>query len=1078
MANETILIVDADTKSQKVLEVSFKKAGYRVALTDSPEDARHLIEIEQPDLIVCDTRFPRGDGFEFLADLKASDFTRDLPFIFLTEERSLPQKMRGFELGADDYLTKPVYIKEVTTRVELLLQKRSREQMSEASVEEFNGDLAQITMIDLLQSIEEELKSGCIRLRREGREAVVYFRDGNILDAICGKLQGEEAIYRLMLWPEGTFNIEYRETVKRPDRVEKNASELLLEGIRRLEEWNELTIEMDLERTFEADYQRLPAILDSLPAEVARVVRLFDGVRSVRDVLDDSPLDDVTSLKIVRKLLDDELLRDTNSTAVTVRGVQRSNLAMWLENKGQDVDRKREDTSPKFGAVSRALDEDIAFANTDESPRNTGSWKIHFEEQDPDEAIKKIEEDEARRREEEARQLADSRQATLGAVPSISRDSGSLPAAGPKTTLAEEIEAAERARREEEAKHLNPKQTDMGFGNADGYAREKRVTEPLRDAVSRTAPQLPEITDEIIEQSQAEEEGRRQTQEVEAAPSDSGDSQDSLEQAPRRQRQNTPMTTPVLTTKTLEPSEPIEDDEDDEVEEDEASTAELAGPAVARLFTENRGQETGAELKTTATSDALNTDEAWNRFHHDGEVSDAEVFEDESKQDLPDVPEAEEAGQEENTETLAGPPEGIDVAQPMATQEEVDEAWSTTPFPGEIETDTEDEPSSERITKELTSPAHKLTHLSEESEPESTPVGDENHLLEIAEIETLDVPRHSKDGELVTASYQLKPGAKRPAPSSTADLDTVELDPLDPTESFFNETPSDMSADDFGVVGDKPAVPWVVYAAGLALVALVGFVIYASQEDPIPEPAPIATPTQTEPEPTKIVVPSEPVEPVIEPESEDVAAAAMAQNVDAQATETAMLLAGVIPGADAGAEGDAGADLAEPTEVALNTETTEPTETPEIEQPEVKVEEPVEEPQVAEKAEPTEPEDTGEKTVAARISGIERLIRSENYSKALDEAKALAEVEPNNGKVAYLQGQAAFGSMRNSDAIEYFKRAEKSGYRPANLYLDLGAAYQLDGKRDLAKGAYEKFLQLKPNGKEADEVRAILKSYF
>ena len=202
MANETILVVDADTKSQKVLEVSFKKAGYRVTLTDSPLEAKRLIVAERPDLIIADTRFADGDGFALLASLKDAESTRGIPFIFLTEERSLPQKMRGFELGADDYLTKPVYIKEVTTRVELLLQKRAKDALSESEIEEFDGDLADITMIDLLQTIEEELRSGMIRLSRNGREAVVYFREGNILDAICGKLQGEEAIYRLMLWPE------------------------------------------------------------------------------------------------------------------------------------------------------------------------------------------------------------------------------------------------------------------------------------------------------------------------------------------------------------------------------------------------------------------------------------------------------------------------------------------------------------------------------------------------------------------------------------------------------------------------------------------------------------------------------------------------------------------------------------------------------------------------------------------------------------------------------------------------------------------------------------------------------------
>jgi len=1020
VANETILIVDADTKSQKVLEVSFKKAGYRVALTDSPMEARRLIVSEMPDLIVSDTRFPDGDGFELLATLKEAASTRDLPFIFLTEERSLPQKMRGFELGADDYLTKPVYIKEVTTRVELLLQKRTRDMMSEASVEEFSGDLANITMIDLLQSIEEEMKSGSIRLRRDGREAVVYFRDGDILDAICGKLQGEEAIYRLMLWPEGTFHIEYRDTVKRPDRIEKDSSALLLEGIRRLEEWNELTAELKFESTYEADYQKLPGLLDSLPTEVGRVVRLFDGVRNMRDVLDDSPLDDVTTLRIVQKLLDDGMLRDTASGGMARSFSHRSNLAMWLEGKGRNIHaperEKREDTSPKFGAVSRVEDVN-PMAITAENPRQSGNWKFHFDaEQNPEEAIRQIEQDEARRREEEAKQLADSRQATLGFVPVVSRDSGSQPATRPQTTLMDEIDAAEKARQEQEANHLAIKSTDMGLG--DSYSRPKRVTEPLRDAVSRTAPVLPEITDELLEDPApsvpvAEE----------AAPEPVAQKQDS----PRRQRYNTPVTTPALTTRTLMdqagPVMDLDDDDDDEVERDEATTAELAGPAVARLFTESpRGSEpTGAELKIPSSEESMSTDEAWNRFHD--EVSESEVFE-----------------------------------------------ADHTPFPGEIEDEPQEEeesstPRSERVTKELGSP-FGLTPLSEISEPEVTPLGEEEALLEIAAeaIESIEVPRFSKDGELVMAEYTLKPGTS--PPPSVAELETVELDPIDPSERFFEETPVDMSSDDFGVVGDGPTIPWPVTAGLILIACLVAFLFYQSQSDSDPEP--IAVVTQPDPEPVKIVLPEEHIEATPDTEELDRMAQETAERVDDQATETALVLAGVV---------DTGEPV-EPIEVAV-VDTPEPVEkTTQPTEVAVKVERPVEKVVPVEKNEPAEKTEPTGGNINSRISAVERLLRSENYSRALTEARALSEAEPENGKIAYLYGQAAFGSMRNSEAIQQFKLAESKGYRPANLYLDLGAAYQLDGKRDLAKSAYEKFLQLKPNGKEADEVRAILKQYF
>ena len=190
MANETILVVDADEKIQKVLEVSLKKSGYRVLIADTPAGASHVIRTDDPDLIISETRFSDDDGFRFLADLKQGDH-KSIPFIFLTEDRALPQKMKGFELGADDYLTKPFYLKEITTRADLLIQRRNKEHLSEDSqTEEFTGDLSDITMIDLLQTIESERQSGSIHVHSDDNDAVIYFQDGNILDAFCGKLQG------------------------------------------------------------------------------------------------------------------------------------------------------------------------------------------------------------------------------------------------------------------------------------------------------------------------------------------------------------------------------------------------------------------------------------------------------------------------------------------------------------------------------------------------------------------------------------------------------------------------------------------------------------------------------------------------------------------------------------------------------------------------------------------------------------------------------------------------------------------------------------------------------------------------
>ena len=133
MAKQHLLLVDGDPKSLRVMEVSLKKAGFSVTTAVNGRDALEKCEISPPDLILSDTKMPEMDGFELCRRLKTDDRYRGTPFIFLTGQKSVEYKVKGLELGADDYLTKPIYIKEIVTRVKILLQKKEKERLERAA---------------------------------------------------------------------------------------------------------------------------------------------------------------------------------------------------------------------------------------------------------------------------------------------------------------------------------------------------------------------------------------------------------------------------------------------------------------------------------------------------------------------------------------------------------------------------------------------------------------------------------------------------------------------------------------------------------------------------------------------------------------------------------------------------------------------------------------------------------------------------------------------------------------------------------------------------------------------------------
>src|SRR6185369_12999092 len=91
------------------------------------QDALTKVETSAPDLIISDTKMPEMDGFELIERLRKNPDWAPIPFIFLTGVSDVEDKIRGLELRVEDYLTKPIYIKELTTRVKILLQKKQRQ---------------------------------------------------------------------------------------------------------------------------------------------------------------------------------------------------------------------------------------------------------------------------------------------------------------------------------------------------------------------------------------------------------------------------------------------------------------------------------------------------------------------------------------------------------------------------------------------------------------------------------------------------------------------------------------------------------------------------------------------------------------------------------------------------------------------------------------------------------------------------------------------------------------------------------------------------------------------------------------
>ncbi len=120
MAAEKILVVDDDNNICELLRLYLEKDGYEVAIANNGGDAVKMFQTLSPDLMILDIMLPVLDGWQVCREVRKSS---DKPIIMLTAKGETFDKVLGFELGADDYVTKPFDAKEVMARVKAVLRR-------------------------------------------------------------------------------------------------------------------------------------------------------------------------------------------------------------------------------------------------------------------------------------------------------------------------------------------------------------------------------------------------------------------------------------------------------------------------------------------------------------------------------------------------------------------------------------------------------------------------------------------------------------------------------------------------------------------------------------------------------------------------------------------------------------------------------------------------------------------------------------------------------------------------------------------------------------------------------------------
>ncbi|MFQ5990005.1 MAG: response regulator [Candidatus Methylomirabilales bacterium] len=227
---ETILVVDDDPAVRELLGEGLAQRGYRVLTAPDGAEGLRLARMEQPTLVIADVLMPGLNGWELCRQVREDPTLTGIPFLFLSSVSDPSDRAHGLALGADDYVPKPVNLRELEIRIMRALRRGTPGIDAPLS-----GELSRLPPPDLLQLLTTHKQTGVLRLLTPAGQAQVTIREGKILAATFGDVRGREALFQLIAQEAGRFRFEAVQVYSQ-DEIQMDVQEIILEAIHHRDE--------------------------------------------------------------------------------------------------------------------------------------------------------------------------------------------------------------------------------------------------------------------------------------------------------------------------------------------------------------------------------------------------------------------------------------------------------------------------------------------------------------------------------------------------------------------------------------------------------------------------------------------------------------------------------------------------------------------------------------------------------------------------------------------------------------------------------------------------------------------------
>jgi response regulator RpfG family c-di-GMP phosphodiesterase len=233
----SVVVCDADPEFRKLLQMRLVNDGYDVRCVAKADEALEAILTSTPDLVLAEVDRDASDAFQLLREIRKDAAFQHVPFAFLARSDNRLLKIRALRQGVDDFLVKQSDLEELLARIQNILTRESarRGQGLKRAKRGLTGQLDNMSLPDIVQTLAIGMKTALVALSHGELNGRIWFRDGAVVHAKCGDVEGEPAFHAMARWTTGEFAIEHGIKSRRTT-IESDPMFLVMESMRLIDE--------------------------------------------------------------------------------------------------------------------------------------------------------------------------------------------------------------------------------------------------------------------------------------------------------------------------------------------------------------------------------------------------------------------------------------------------------------------------------------------------------------------------------------------------------------------------------------------------------------------------------------------------------------------------------------------------------------------------------------------------------------------------------------------------------------------------------------------------------------------------